>query len=58
LANAKARFLGKDGLLTQRMKALGKLSPQERSIAGRELNEAKQAVESLVGVREQQIEQS
>jgi len=58
LANAKARFLGKDGLLTQRMKALGKLSPQERSIAGRELNEAKQAVESLVGVREQQIEQA
>jgi len=58
LANAKARFLGKDGLLTQRMKALGKLSAQERSVAGRELNEAKQAVESLVGAREQQIEQA
>jgi phenylalanyl-tRNA synthetase alpha chain len=58
LANAKARFLGKDGLLTQRMKALGKLSPQERSVAGRELNEAKQAIDGLVGEREQQIEQA
>jgi len=56
LANAKARFLGKEGALTQRMKALGGLSPQERSLAGRELNEAKQAVERLVAERESAIE--
>jgi phenylalanyl-tRNA synthetase alpha chain len=57
LANAKARFLGKDGLVTQRMKGLGKLTPQERSVAGRELNEAKQAIEGLVTARELELEQ-
>ena len=36
LANAKARFLGKDGAVTQRMKALGKLSGEERSRVGKE----------------------
>ncbi len=58
LANAKARFLGKDGALTQRMKALGKLSAEERSVVGRELNEVKQAVERLVVEREAAIEQA
>jgi phenylalanyl-tRNA synthetase alpha chain len=52
LANAKARYLGKDGAVTQRMKALGKLSPEERSAAGKALNEVKQAIEALVNARE------
>jgi len=38
LANAKARFLGKDGLLTARMKSLGALTPAERAEAGKSLN--------------------
>lgn len=58
LANAKARFLGKDGALTRRMKALGKLTAQQRSVAGRELNEAKQALEALVAGNEQRIERT
>jgi len=58
LANAKARFLGKDGALTQRMKALGKLAAPQRALAGRELNEAKQAVEAMVGEHEARIEQA
>jgi phenylalanyl-tRNA synthetase alpha chain len=52
LANAKARFLGKDGAVTQRMKSLGKLGPEERSAAGKQLNEVKQAIEALVSARE------
>jgi phenylalanyl-tRNA synthetase alpha chain len=56
LANAKARFLGKDGLLTARMKALGKLSGDERAAVGKRLNEVKQAIESLVAGRLQAIE--
>jgi len=55
LANAKARFLGKDGAVTQRMKSLGKLGPDERSKAGKQLNEAKQAIEALVGARESEL---
>ncbi len=55
LANAKARFLGKEGALTQQMKALGRLSAEDRSTRGRELNEAKQAVERLVAERDAAI---
>ncbi|HPA90857.1 MAG TPA: phenylalanine--tRNA ligase subunit alpha, partial [Quisquiliibacterium sp.] len=52
LANAKARFLGKDGAVTQRMKALGKLSGEERSRVGKELNQVKQTIDALVAERE------
>ncbi|MEI8304628.1 MAG: phenylalanine--tRNA ligase subunit alpha [Burkholderiales bacterium] len=55
LADAKARFLGKDGEITRHMKALGRLSPTERAAAGRALNEAKQAVEAAVSAREQAL---
>jgi len=56
LANTKARFLGREGALTARMKALGRLEPQARSAAGRELNEVKQAIEGLIAERERAIE--
>ena len=58
LANAKARYLGKDGLLTARMKALGKLSPEARGPVGKRLNEVKQAIEGLVSARQQALEQA
>jgi len=58
LANAKARFLGKEGLLTARMKALGKLSPEERALAGKTLNQVKQAIEAMVAQRQQALEQA
>jgi phenylalanyl-tRNA synthetase alpha chain len=58
LANAKARFLGKEGALTQAMKGLGKLPPAERSAAGKRLNEVKQAIEGLVGERERSLAQA
>lgn len=52
LANTKARFLGRDGQVTQRMKTLGRLSPEERSRLGKELNQVKQAIEALLADRE------
>ena len=58
LANAKARFLGKDGLLTQHMKGLGKLKGEERAHAGKALNEIKQAIEQALAVRQQDLEQA
>ncbi|MEI7445431.1 MAG: phenylalanine--tRNA ligase subunit alpha [Burkholderiales bacterium] len=58
LANAKARFLGKDGLLTARMKSLGALAPAERGPVGKRLNEVKQAIEALVAARQQALEQA
>ena len=58
LANAKARFLGKDGLLTARMKALGALAPAERGPVGKRLNEAKQAIEAMVVQRQQALDRA
>lgn len=48
LANAKARFLGRDGAITARMKSLGKLAPAERGPVGKQLNQVKQKIEALV----------
>ncbi len=52
LANAKARFLGRDGLLAARMKSLGKLDAQTRVEAGKALNLAKQRIEALITERQ------
>ncbi len=41
LENAKARYLGKSGALTEQLKALGKLPPAERPAAGARINAAK-----------------
>jgi len=58
LANAKARFLGKDGLLTARLKALGGLSAEARSAQGKALNQIKQAIEAKLALRQKALEQA
>jgi phenylalanyl-tRNA synthetase alpha chain len=57
LADAKARFLGKDGQVTARMKSLGRLAPADRAAAGKTLNDVKHAIEELVVRRQQALEQ-
>jgi phenylalanyl-tRNA synthetase alpha chain len=51
LEQAKARFLGKAGSLTEQLKGLGKLSAEERPGAGALINQAKARVESLLQSR-------
>ena len=51
LEQAKARFLGKAGFLTELLKGLGKLSAEERPKAGAAINAAKVQVEALVQSR-------
>ncbi|WP_043616940.1 phenylalanine--tRNA ligase subunit alpha [Chromobacterium violaceum] len=46
LEQVKARFLGKSGELTELLKQLGKLAPEERKAAGATINQAKQAFEA------------
>ena len=53
LENAKARFLGKSGQLTELMKGLGKLSVEEKKTRGAAINVAKQAVELALQNRRQ-----
>jgi len=48
LEQAKSRFLGKAGSLTELLKGLGKLSAQERPKAGAAINQAKTRVEALI----------
>ncbi|MDH4059431.1 MAG: phenylalanine--tRNA ligase subunit alpha [Aquincola sp.] len=53
LENAKARYLGKAGRVTEMLKALGTLSIEEKKARGAEINAAKQRVEAaLVEARE------
>ncbi|MBM3350689.1 MAG: phenylalanine--tRNA ligase subunit alpha [Betaproteobacteria bacterium] len=52
---AKARYLGKSGLLTDALKGLGKLSAEERPAAGAAINVVKQAVEASLTARREAI---
>lgn len=51
LEQAKARYLGKSGSLTELLKALGKLPAQERKDAGAAINAAKDAIEHALAQR-------
>ncbi|PTD97305.1 phenylalanine--tRNA ligase subunit alpha [Pseudothauera lacus] len=51
LEQAKARYLGKSGSLTERLKGLGKLDPEARKSAGAEINRAKEAIEGALEAR-------
>jgi phenylalanyl-tRNA synthetase alpha chain len=55
LADVKAKYLGKEGLLTERLKQLGKLPPAEKAVMGKALNVAKQSVEAYLKGREAQL---
>jgi len=55
LENAKAKYLGKTGLLTEALKGLGRLSAEERPVAGAAINLVKQGVESALLARREAI---
>ena len=55
LENAKARYLGKAGRVTELLKALGGLSADEKKTRGAEINGAKQQVEALLTARRQAL---
>lgn len=58
LEQAKARYLGKSGSLTERLKALGKLAPEERREAGAAINRAKDAIEQALDARRQALREA
>ncbi len=55
LENAKAKYLGKTGVLTEALKGLGKLSAEERPAAGAAINVVKQGVEAALTARREAI---
>jgi phenylalanyl-tRNA synthetase alpha chain len=58
LENEKARYLGKNGAITERLKTLAKLTPDEKRTAGAEINAAKEAIEALLAERRQALAES
>lgn len=55
LEQAKARFLGKSGQITELLKGLGKLPAEEKKTAGAAINVAKTAVEAALNERREAI---
>jgi phenylalanyl-tRNA synthetase alpha chain len=56
LENAKARFLGKSGSLTELLKGMGALSVEEKKTRGAAINQLKQQVEALLNARRQALQ--
>src|SRR3989338_9625292 len=54
--DSRVRYLGKKGALTEQLKTLGKLSPEERPRAGAIVNQAKEALQEKLGARKQQLQ--
>jgi phenylalanyl-tRNA synthetase alpha chain len=51
LDQIRVQYLGKKGYFTEQMKALGKLSPEERPAAGQVINQAKEKVQQSLEAR-------
>ena len=58
LEDAKARFLGKGGRITEQLKALGNLPADAKKVRGAEINAAKQAIERALGARREALAQA
>ena len=56
LDQIRVAYLGKKGSLTERLKQLGSLSPEERPAAGQAINVAKQAVQEALDQRKQSLQ--
>jgi phenylalanyl-tRNA synthetase alpha chain len=58
LENAKARFLGKSGSLTELLKGLAALAPEAKKARGAEINQAKQQVEAHLSAARERLAQA
>jgi len=58
LEQAKARYLGKSGSLTERLKGLGKLDPEARREAGAAINRVKEAIERALEAKRQALREA
>ena len=58
LENAKARFLGKQGSLTEMMKGLAKLDAEAKREEGARINQIKQQIEALLNARRAELAQA
>lgn len=57
LDEVRVRYMGKKGLLTDQLKQLGQLPPEERREAGQEINKAKKALASALDLRKESMQE-
>ncbi len=55
LEDAKARFLGKSGRVTELLKGLGAMPPEQKKTRGAEINQAKAAIEAALQARREAL---
>ena len=55
LSAVRLKFFGKKGLITQYSRRLGSLSPEERPLFGKIINEVRQELEEYLATREQEL---
>ncbi|HWI11143.1 MAG TPA: phenylalanine--tRNA ligase subunit alpha, partial [Burkholderiaceae bacterium] len=55
LENAKARYLGKAGRITEQLKALGGMGPDDKKARGALINTAKQQIEAALNARREAL---
>lgn len=56
LEASRVHYLGKKGVLTERLKMLGKLPPEQRKEAGQAINQAKKSLNALLQKRKAELE--
>ena len=54
----RVALLGKSGLVTEQLKALGKLPPDQRKVHGEKVNRAKESLNDAIHVRRETLEQA
>lgn len=58
LDHCRVQYLGKKGLLTEFLKTLGKLPPEERPAAGQKINVVKEAIQALIEQQDTQFKKT
>ncbi len=57
LDQVRVEYMGKKGKLTEQLKGLGQLSPEERPAAGQKINQAKQQIQQLIHAKGEALRQ-
>src|SRR5262249_9625364 len=52
----RVSLLGKSGLITEQLKALGKLPPDQRKVHGEQVNRAKESIAAAIAARKAELE--
>ncbi len=55
LENFRVKYLGKKGLVTEQLKQLGALPPEQRKAAGQEINQIKRLLQEAIGARREAL---